>query len=168
MTSTGANTISTYTYRQKYVQNTLAEVLRNAIVAEKICNVDRSAAQLIKNPYGSQPTATIGAITGTYAVSDWTTTDDNLTVNQEVKYSEQIYGFEDMLSNFDLFADRMDEMMYAVAYQIDVFVLNNLCEDGTGTYSTPAGGFQTAANINVIMSNLLSKVAGFNDVYKGT
>lgn len=53
-------------------------------------------------------------------------------------------------------------MMYAVAYGIDYFVLNNLCEDGTGTYTTPAGGFTTAANINTIMANLSSKVAGYD------
>jgi len=59
-------------------------------------------------------------------------------------------------------------MTYSVMASIDSFVLNNLCEDGTGTYTTPAGGFTSAANINVIMSNLLSKVAGYADAYKGT
>jgi len=43
-----------------------------------------------------------------------------------------------------------------------------LCEGGNGTYSTPSGGFTTAANIPVIMSNLLSKVAGYSEMYKGT
>ena len=57
--------------------------------------------------------------------------------------------------------------MYAVAFGIDKFVLNNLCEDATGTYTTPAGGFTTAANINTIMANLVSKVAGFQETYKG-
>ncbi len=33
--------------------------------------------------------------------------------------------------------------------------------------TTPAGGFTTAANIPVIMSNLISKVAGYADSYKG-
>jgi len=57
--------------------------------------------------------------------------------------------------------------MYAVAFGIDKFVLNNLCEDATGSYSTPSGGFTTAANINTIMANLVSKVAGYQDAYKG-
>lgn len=57
--------------------------------------------------------------------------------------------------------------MYAVAYGIDKFVLNNLCEDGTGTYTTPAGGFTTAANVNTIMANLSSKVAGYQGTYNG-
>lgn len=162
-----ANTISTYTYRQKYMSDTLAQLLRNALVAEKVCDVDRSDSQLIKNPYGSQPTATIGGITGTYTIDTYTTTDDNLTVNQEVKVANHIFGFEDLLINFPIFASRMDELMYAVAYKIDLFVVNNLCEDGTATYTTPAGGFTTAANINIIMSNLISKVAGYADTYKG-
>lgn len=57
--------------------------------------------------------------------------------------------------------------MYAVAFGIDKFVLNNLCEDATGTYTTPTGGFTTAANINTIMANLASKVAGYQDTYNG-
>ena len=57
--------------------------------------------------------------------------------------------------------------MYAVAFGIDKFVLNNLCEDATGSYSTPSGGFTTAANIIPIMANLVSKVAGYQDAYKG-
>jgi hypothetical protein len=57
--------------------------------------------------------------------------------------------------------------MYAVAYQIDYSVVNLLCEAGTGTYTTPAGGFATAANVNTIMANLLSKVAGYADTYRG-
>ena len=56
-------------------------------------------------------------------------------------------------------------MMYAVAYGIDKFVLNNLCEDATGTYTTPTGGFTSAANINTIMANLNSQVAGYENTY---
>lgn len=58
-------------------------------------------------------------------------------------------------------------MMYAVAFGIDKFVLNNLCEDASGAYTTPAGGFTSASNVNEIMANLISKVAGFEDTYKG-
>lgn len=167
MTTTGANTLSTYTGRRKYMSATMAETLRNALVSEKICSVDRGNARYIDNPYGSQPTAAITGLTGTYAVNDYTTTDDTLTVNQEVKSAEHVYNFESMLSSFDLIAKRLDELTYSVAYQIDYFVLNNLCEDATGTYSTPSGGFTTAANINVILANLSSKVMGYADAYKG-
>jgi hypothetical protein len=58
-------------------------------------------------------------------------------------------------------------MNNSVATAIDKWVLNCLCEDANGAYTTPAGGFTTAANIPVIMSNLLSKVAGYADAYKG-
>jgi hypothetical protein len=146
---------------------TLEKVLRNALVAEKICEVDRTDAKTIQNPYGSQPTVAVTALTGTYAISDYTTTDDTLTVDNEFKIAEHIFDFESTLSQFDLFAARTEEHMYAVATSIDRFVLNNLCEDGTGTYTTPAGGFTTAANINVIMANLASKVMGYAESYKG-
>ena len=161
------NTQSTYGERDKYFQSQYDIVLRNALVAEKICSVDNSDLKRIQNPYGSQPTATIQAVAGTYSVTAWTVTDDALTVTDEVIYGEHIFAHEDFFAVFDIAASRLDNMMYAVAFGIDKFVLNNLCEDATGSYSTPSGGFTTAANINVIMANLVSKVAGYQDAYKG-
>ncbi len=161
------NTISTKTYRDKYRLANLDKLLRGALVAEKVCLVDRSDAKTIQNPYGSQPTTTVQALTGTYSVSAFTTTDDTLTVADEFICAEHVFDFENTLSNFDLFANRADEQAFSVASKIDNFVLNNLCEDGTGSYTTPVGGFTTAANVNVIISNLLSKVAGYADTYNG-
>lgn len=161
------NTQSTYGNRDKYFQSQYEIVLRNALVAEKIMDVDNSDLKRIQNPFGSQPTATIQAVTGNYSVTAWTITDDALTVVDEVIYAEQVYAHESFFAVFDIAASRLDNMMYAVAYGIDKYVLNNLLEDGTGTYTTPTGGFTTAANINTIMANLISKVAGFQDQYNG-
>ena len=161
------NTQSTYGARDKYFQSQYEIVLRNALVCEKICDVDSSDAKRIQNPYGSQPTAAIQAVAGTYSVTAWTVTDDALTVTDEVIYAEHVFAHEDFFAVFDIAQSRIDNMMYAVAFGIDKFVLNNLTEDATGAYTTPAGGFTTAANINTIMANLLSKVAGYEDTYKG-
>ena len=141
--------------------------MRNMLIAEKICTVDRSDLKYIQNPYGSSPTAVVQAMVGTYATAAWTLTEDALTVVDEIYVAEHIYDFEAVTSNFNLFASRADEMMYAVKAKLDYYVLNGLCEAGTGTYDTPAGGFTTAANWNVILSALLSKVAGYADVYRG-
>lgn len=164
------NTQSTYGNRDAYFQSQYEIVLRNTLVAEKVCDVDNRDLKRIQNPYGSQPTATIQAVAGTYSVTAWTVTDDALTVTDEVIYAEQVFAHEEFFAVFDIAASRLDNMMYAVSYGIDLFVLNNLCEDGTGTYTTPAGGFTTAANINTIMANLQSKVAGYQNVnaVKGT
>lgn len=89
-------------------------------------------------------------------------------MTDEVIYAEHVFAQEEFFATFDIAASRIDNMMYAVSFGIDKFVLNNLCEDATGTYTTPAGGFTTAANINTIMANLQSKVAGYEDTYKGT
>jgi len=161
------NTTSARGWRDKYRSTAMQQVLRKALVCEKICEVDRSDNLRIQNPYSNQPTATVQALTGTYSISAWTQTDDTLTVTDEVIYSEHIFDFERLLNKFDLFAARTDEQAYAVAERIDRFVLNNLTEDATGAYTTPAGGFTTAANINVILSNLISKVSGFAETYKG-
>lgn len=162
-----ANTISSRTYRDKYRMATLAQTLRNALVAEKVCEVDRSDVKRIQSPYGSKPTTVVQALTGTYSVANFTTTDDALSVDDEFIVAEQVYDFEETLTAFDLFASRTDEQSYSVATKIDQFVINCLCEDGTGTYTTPAGGFTTAANASVIMSSLAAQVMGYADTYKG-
>jgi hypothetical protein len=159
------NTMSTYGNRDKYFQSQYEIVLRNALVCEKICMVDNSDAKRIQNPYGNQPTATVQAVAGTYTVTAWTVTDDALTVTDEVIFAEHVFAHEDFFAVFDIAASRLDNLMYSVAYGVDKFVLNNLCEDGTGTYTTPAGGFTTAANVNTIMANLNSKVAGYETTY---
>lgn len=160
------NTISSRGWRDKYRSAKMQSVLRNALVCEKICEVDRTDNYRIQNPYSNQPSATVQALTGTYSPTAFTQTDDTLTVTDEVIYSEHIFDFERVLNNYDLFATRTEEVAYAVASKIDRFVLNNLTEDATGAYTTPAGGF-TQANTPVILSQLISKVAGYSDVYKG-
>lgn len=165
------NTVNTGTYgsswRAKYFSSNLQQVLRKALVAEAICDVDRSGSFYIHNPYSNQPTAAIQAVAGTYSVSAWTITDDSLTVTDEAIYGEHVFDFERQMNSFNLMSARMNEMAAAVAWGIDYSVLNQLCEDGTGTYTTPAGGFTTAGNIATIFSNLISKVAGYADMYKG-
>ena len=159
------NTQSTYGERNKYFQSQYDFVLRNYLISEKICMVDNSDTKRIQNPYGSQPTATIQAVAGTYTVSAWTVTDDALTVTDEVIYAEHVFSHEDFFAVFDIAASRIDNMMYSVAFGIDKLVINNLCEDATGSYTTPSGGFTTAANINEIMANLQSKIAGYENNY---
>ncbi len=163
------NTNSTFGVRNKYFQSQYQIVLRRALVAEKICTVDNSDLKTLQNPYGGQPTATIQAVAGTYAVTAWTITDDTLTVTDEVIYAEQIFAHEQFFAVFDVMASRLDNMMYAIAFGIDKYVLNNLLTNATtSTYTTPAGGFTTGGNINTIMGNLLSKVAGYQNVSQGT
>ncbi len=161
------NTLSTKTYRDKYRSASLEVALRNGLVAEAICEVDRSDLKTLQSPYQTAPTTVIQALAGTYTPAAYTITDDTLTVADEFIVAEHIYDFEESLSRFNLFASRQEDMNYSVMAAIDEFVLNVITEAGTGAYTTPAGGFTSAANINVIMSNLASKVAGFSEVYKG-
>jgi len=163
-----ANTLSTKTYRDKYRKAALEVALRNGLVAEKIMEVDRSDAKTIQAPYQTAPTVVVQALAGTYTPAEYVITDDTLTVSDEFIVSEHVFDFENTLAKFDLFAARTEDMTYAVMANIDKFVLNVLCEDGTGAYTTPTGGFTTASNINVIMSNLISKVAGYSEMYNGT
>jgi len=161
------NTISTRSYRDKYRSSMLEKTLRNALIAEKICEVDRSDLKTIQAPYGSAPSTTVQAVAGTYSTAAYTLTDDTLTVTDEVVVAEHIYDWEEVLTAFDVFASRVDEQNFSVAKAIDKYVLNYMLEAGTGTYTTPTGGFTTASNINQIMSELIAKVAGYSEVYKG-
>jgi len=129
--------------------------------------VDKSDSKYIDSPYGSQPSTTIQTIAGTYSVDSYTLSDDTLTVTDEFIVAEHIYDWEKVLTSFDLMASRIDEQNYSVAASMDSWVLNNLCEDGTGTYTTPSGGFTTPANIIKILADLLGKFTGYADTYKG-
>lgn len=159
--------MGTTAWREKYLSARLQKVLRKATVSNDICTRDESGSYYIQNPYSSQVTAAIQTLTGTYSVSAWTTTNDTLTVTDEVVYGEHIFNFERVMSKYNLMVERLDEIAYAIGWGIDYFVLNNLCEDATGTYSTDAGGFTEPSNVPVILSNLASKVAGYADVYRG-
>lgn len=155
------NSLSTHTLRQVYLRNKLDVALRNALVSEKICMVDRSDLKTIENPHITQQTATIQAVAGTYTVSAMTTTDDTLTVADEVVFGTHVFDFEKLTSNFELISSFFDDLIYSVSFKVDQFVLNKITDLATGAYTTPAGAFGTAANIAVIMSNLISKVAGY-------
>lgn len=155
------NTQSTFGVRNKYFQSQYAYLLRNVLVAEKVCAVDNSDTKTIQNPYGSRPTAAVQAVAGTYSVSSWTITDDALSVTDEVIYSEQIYGHDQFFAVFDIMAARLDEMMYAVAVAIDQYVINGICANAGKSYTTPSGGFTNGANVNTILGNLISLIAGY-------
>ena len=161
------NTISTLTYRDKYRLSALDQLLRQALVAEKICTVDRSDVKRIESPYGSQPSTVVQAIAGTYTPATYSTTNDTLTVSDEVIVSEHIFDFEQVLTNFDMFASRTNEMMFQVAASVDKYVLNNLLEEANQSYTTPTGGFTTASNVLTILGNLIAKVAGYKEAYYG-
>jgi len=166
MNTIGTSTLSE-TWRIKYFQASLEKNLRNALVCEKICKVDRSDAKYLSNPYGNQPSATVATIAGSYSVTAWTTTDDTISVTDQVTYAEHIYEFESTMTRVDLVASRIDEMTYAIAYGIDYFVLNKVTDIATGAYTTPGGGFTTASNIPEIIANLCSKVMGYSQTYSG-
>lgn len=156
-----ANTLSTYALRHKYFQANLQQALRVALVAEKICNVDNSDKKTIENPYITDVTATIQAVAGTYTPAAMTVTDDSLSVDDEVVASVQVYDFEMRTSAFDVMANFLDNLIFDVAKKIDQFVINKITSQATGAYTTPTGGFTQSANVAVICSNLLSKVAGY-------
>lgn len=161
------NSLSSKTSRDKYRAAQIMQALRNAVVAEKVCLVDRSDLKTISSPYITAMTTTVQAVVGTYTPANITTTDDTLTVADEFIVSGQIKGFEKITSNFDLFFAANQAMTNSVVTAIDKWVLNELCENGTGTYTTPAGGFTTASNVVTIISNIIAKTAGYADAMNG-
>jgi len=162
-----ANSLSTKTMRDKYRSAQVEQALRNALVAEKVCIVDRGNAYTISSPYLTAMTSTVQALTGTYTPATITTTDDTLTVADEVVCSTHIFDFESTMANFDLFYTSSQGITNSMVQAIDKWVVNELCENGTGTYTTPAGGFTTAANVVTILSNIISKCSGYADAMNG-
>lgn len=161
------NTLSTKTYRDKYRSAQIQQALQSALVAEKVCIVDRTENKTISSPYITQVTTTIQALAGTYNTASLTTTDDTLTVADEAIAAAHIFDFENTLSNFDLFYAANIAITKSMIQAVDKWVLNNLCEDGTGAYTTPAGGFTTSSNVVTILANIISLVSGYADAING-
>ena len=163
------NTVGTGTYsevwRGKYMTDTLQVALRKSMVSRAIFNYDESGSYYIHNPYRNQPVASVATMAGSYAVTAWTTTDDTLTVTEQVTYGEHVYEFEETLSRPAIWATSVDELSYAVAQRADAYVLNEVLANAGESYTTPAGGFTTAANWTKILANLLSKVAGYSQAF---
>lgn len=161
------NSLSTKTLRDKYRAAQIMQALRNAVVAEKVCMVDRSDLKTISSPYVTAMSTVVQAVVGTYTPANITTTDDTLTVADEFIVSGQIKGFEKITSNFDLFFAANQAMTNSVVTAVDKWVVNELTAGATGSYTTPAGGFTTAANVITIISNIISKTAGYADALNG-
>jgi len=161
------NSLSTKTLRDKYRSAQIMQALRNAVVGEKICQVDRSDLKTISSPYVTAMSTVVQATAGTYTPANITTTDDTLTVADEFIVSGQIKGFEQITGNFDLFFMANQAMTNSVVQAVDKWVLNELCEGGGGAYTTPAGGFTTKANVITIVSNIISQCAGYADAMGG-
>jgi hypothetical protein len=130
--------------------------------------VDRTELKTISSPYITAVSTTVQAVAGTYSPAALTTTDDTLTVADEFVAATHIFGFEDMTANFDLFYTANQAITNSLVQALDKWVVNNLCEDGTGAYTTPAGGFTTAANVHTIFSNIVAKTSGYADALNGT
>lgn len=167
-----ANTFGTSTLskanRDKYRSSQIELALKNTLVAEAVCLVDNSDLKTISSPYLSAMTATVQAVAGTYTTGDnLTTTDSNLSVDNEVIAVTHIYDFERVMSNFDLMFTAHQEMANKIGMAIDKFVINELAQNATGAYTTPAGGFTTSANVITIISAIISKCAGYADAMDG-
>ncbi len=162
-----ANTLSTKTLRDKYRSAQVMQALRAGVVAEKVCIVDHSDLKTISSPYITAVTTTAQAVAGTYSPAAITTTDDSLSVADEFIAATHIFHFEQATSNFDLFYTANQAMTNSLVTAVDKWVINCLCEDGTGAYTTPAGGFTTAANVVTILSNIIAKTAGYADALSG-
>lgn len=163
-----ANTISSRTYRDLLRNSTLQAILHSATVTEAIADVDRSGKKVIQNPYPSTPTVTIQALAGTYSVNSFTTTDDSLTVTQEIVLAEQIYDFEESLSIPNLFQNRTENMAWKIKDKLDTQVLSDiLATSGINTLAV-TGGFATFGVLKAL-GQLQGLVAGYstsqNDVF---
>lgn len=121
----------------------------------------------LQSPYGSQPTTTVQTIAGTYTISSFTLTDDTLTVTDEFICPEHVHDWNEILTQHSVLSSRVDEQNYSVAAAIDKYVVNEILANANGAYTTPAGGFTTAANVNIIVANLFSYTVGYAQMYKG-
>ncbi len=160
------NVLSDKTLRDTYRSKQIQQALKNSVVANKICHTDTTEAKTIQSPYMTAVTSTVQAISGTYTPQALTTTDDTLTLTDEVMTSAQIRDYETVISNFDLFFSANKAIVDATTVAVDKWVLNELCENGTGAYTTPVGGF-SASNTLQIVSDIIGNFGGLAEAMNG-
>lgn len=152
-------------YRKQWMPSLWQEYLYKAAIIKPLVDYRTDNVKYIENPYGSAGTITQNSsIVGTYSVGTYTVTPDTLTVTEEFVWSEHCYSFEKIASVADVRGARMKDAMGQMAYAVDKWALNELCDKGTGTYTTPAGGF-SQTNTLTIAANLASKCVGFAASY---
>lgn len=161
MTTIGTSTLSEV-WRIKYAQSELALGLRTMQVAEDIALVDRTDSYYIAKPYLTAATASLAALSGTYSVSTATTTDETLTITDQVTYAVHLLAHEEQLTRVDLFADVVKDMKNAIGVKADQFVLNTFANGAGTSYTTPVGGFTTFTNVPQIIAELTGKVSGYD------
>jgi len=120
-----ANTVSTQTYKQLW-ERTLARQLEKSLVSYRIANTITDAVKQIHNPYQSRPTATDQSLTGTYAVANFTTTNDTINVDKEAIVGEHVYKHEELLSRYDLATQRAKEHAYVIKEKIDAVAFQTI------------------------------------------
>lgn len=148
-------------YRKLWMPNLFQEYLFKATVVKPLVDYRTDNVKYIENPYGSAGTVTQNSsILGTYSVGTYTVTADTLTVTEEFVWSEHVYTFEKVASVADVKGARMKDAMGQMAYAVDKYALNELCASGTGSYTTPVGGF-SQTNALTIAAELGGKLTGF-------
>lgn len=156
-----SNTISSRTYRDLVRNSTLQAILHSATVTEAIADVDRSGKKVIQNPYPSTPTVTIQALAGTYSVNTYTTTDDALTVSQEIMLSEHVYDFEESLAMYDLFQNRVEQMAWKIKDKLDTQMLTDILATSSINTLVVTSGFASYGVIKAL-AGLQGLVAGYS------
>jgi hypothetical protein len=98
--------------------------LDSMLVADKISQTTRVNDRVIYNPYNSQVAGSDGSATTAYAIADFSTSADSLTVNRRAVAAEHIDNIEELQASFALTAERNKEHSAIIAKKIDQFMLN--------------------------------------------
>lgn len=139
----------------------MQEILHSATVTEAIADIDRSGRKVIQNPYPSTPSVTIQALAGTYTPATFTTTDDSLSVTQEIILSEHVYDFEESLADFDLFQNRTENMAWKAKDKLDTYVLSTVLATSSIATLAVTGGF-ASFGVTKALGQLQGLVAGYS------
>lgn len=140
-----ANTIAAGATKQMWIPG-VQKNLDSMLVADKVSTVSRKNDRIIYNPYNSQVAGTDGTAATAYAVADFTTSADSLTVNRRAVAAEHVDNIEELQASFALTKERMNEHSAIVAKKIDQFMLNlpvgfsgvtNLGDGGSSTSTSP-------------------------------
>lgn len=139
--------------------------LQSMVVAREISDF-QDGVKFLTNPYETLGSVEVNSpMTGTYTVSNLTTTDDTLEVNREAIYNKHIFDFESRFAQYNLAMEFLKGATSKLVEAIDTQLFSELNTNAGNTVAV--GGAFTSNNVIPSLAEASGYLAGYSESMNG-
>jgi len=164
-----ANSFASGTLTEFFIPD-VQDYLDTSMVSKGVSEVYEGSERVIHNKYNSNPEGSDGTATVSYSITDFSSTDDTLSVNRRAVAAEHIDSIEELQTNYSLRQERAQRHAYVVMNQIDKYMLNlpvsfsGVDDIDDGDFSGTAGNPYQITNSNADnVANTIVEGFGFDN-----